>query len=165
MTLDDLYQLAVIWCPKKARWKHLLENVEDWGCAHELAHALIEPSFRWKMHSYGRCSIGFCEHHLDQCDTYEAAAMYISRTLLVAVGQPQLAEREVQNTNDYDLIDLVHFTRAKALLKRKGLWPVPRTKRSLEAALKRRLRIPRGGRPRKSRDPTMMLLAMLASRL
>jgi hypothetical protein len=147
VTLADLHELAIAWCPLEARREDLLRIERDWAPAHELAHALIEPRWRWERGYYARCSLGFCEcgGHRDECTVYEAAAMMISHRLVQAAGAPDLADKEVQNTNDYDMIDDHHWEQAKALLKRRTLWPVPRTRRSLERALKRRLRIPRGG--------------------
>jgi hypothetical protein len=54
LTLGDIYELAVAWCPKKARWPHLIECADTWGPAHELGHALIETSDRWRKDGYGR---------------------------------------------------------------------------------------------------------------
>jgi hypothetical protein len=122
----------------------LLEDKNSWGPAHELGHALIEPSRGWKEYDYGRCALAFCNHRGQRCDTYEVAAMLISHALLRASGNAFMSEREYNETSDVDLVDPVHDKRAKALLRRKGLWPVPRTRRALEAALKRRLGKPRG---------------------
>jgi hypothetical protein len=70
--------------------------------------------------------------------------MLISHRLLRAAGYEHLADREYNETSDIDLVDGVHTERAKALLRRKKLWPVPRTLPSLERALQRRLGKPRG---------------------
>lgn len=145
MTLNDLLALAIEWCPADARWDHMLDKARSWGASHELAHALIEPAWRWTDNNYQRCPLGFCACSREECTVYEAAAMMISHRLVAAAGAPQLTENEIQNTPDYDLIYDEHWQRAKALLKRKKLWPVPRTKRSLERALRRRLRSPQGG--------------------
>lgn len=152
LTLMDLWALANEWCPKKASWTYLLDNA-SWGCAHELGHALIEPAHRWVQRNYGRCSIGHCRCRGEACDVHEAAAMRISAALLAAVGRLDLVDAEVEATNDYDLIIEESWRRSKALLKRKKLWPVPRTRRSLEAALRRRLGRPRGRRQRPSANP------------
>lgn len=144
MTLYDLWQLANQWCPKKASWDHLLEAQSSWGPAHELGHALIETSDRWGKESYGHCAIAFCECPRHLCDTYEIAAMRISSRLLAACGHPRLAHQEFNETSDIDLVDPIHEGRATALLRRKKLWPVPRTLPALERALKRRLGKPRG---------------------
>lgn len=161
MTLHDLWLLANQWCPKRASWDHLLEAQGSWGPAHELGHALIETSDRWFKRDYGHCALAFCQCHLDLCDTYEVAAMYISHRLLRAAKHEYLADREYNETSDIDLVDEVHTERAKALLRRKKLWPVPRTKRGLEAALKRRLGKPRGRKlPRVPRIRGSVGLAM-----
>jgi hypothetical protein len=144
VTLHDLWQLANQWCPKKASWDHLLEAQSSWGPAHELGHALIEPPSGWHKHDYGRCALAFCIHRGHRCYTYEVAAMLISHRLLRAAGYEHLADREYNETSDIDLVDGVHTERAKALLRRKKLWPVPRTLPSLERALQRRLGKPRG---------------------
>jgi hypothetical protein len=145
LTLQDLWRLANLWCPKPARWTHLLDEPNSWGPAHELGHALIEPRWRWKFRNYERCPLGFCQcNKANPCNAYEAAAMYISRTLLRAVGHEFIADREIEETTDYDYLEPADFKRAKALLKRKKLWPVPRTRKALEAALKHRLGKPRG---------------------
>lgn len=146
LSLEMLYQLAVEWCPKKARWSHLLVTIASWGPAHELGHALIETPDRWNKQDYGHCPIAFCKCRYDLCDTYEIAAMRISSRLLAAAGHPRLAHQEYDETSDIDLVDPIHEGRATALLRRKKLWPVPRTKRTLEAALKRRLGRPRGSK-------------------
>jgi len=149
LTLLDLWRLAVEWCPKKARWPHLIDEHNSWGPAHELGHALIEPSDRWDKHDYGRCALAFCRCKAERCDTHEVAAMLISRALLRAAGNEFMSEREYNETSDIDLVQPIHEARAKALLRRKRLWPVPRTRRTLEAALKRRLGRPRGSKPSK----------------
>lgn len=148
LTLYDLHQLAIEWCPTKARWAHLLKQAGTWGPAHELGHALIETSDRWRKHNYGRCALAFCHCHLQQCDTYEVAAMRISSRLLAACGHPRLAHQEFDETSDIDIVDPIHEGRATALLRRKKLWPVPRSRRTLEIALARRLGRPRGSRPK-----------------
>jgi hypothetical protein len=148
LTLLDLWRLAVEWCPKKARWPHLIDDHESWGPAHELGHALIEARVRWNQNDYGHCPLAMCNCRRELCDTYEVAAMLISHALLRATGNEFMSEREYADTTDIDLVDPVHNQRAKALLRKKGLWPVPRTKRSLEAALRRRLGKPRGSKPR-----------------
>lgn len=149
MTLDDLYELALAWCPKRARWERLITSAHDWGSAHELGHALIEVPWRRRHANYKRCSLGFCTCRADSCDTHEIAAMMVSRRLLRATGNERLYEDEVKYTSDLDLVDVVHIKRARRLLRSKGLCPVPRTRKSLEAALKRRLGKPRGGKPRR----------------
>lgn len=166
LSLDVLYELALEWCPTKARWNHLLDGPKTWGPAHELGHALIEARWRWDIEGYDHCALGCCHcTKWGYCTVYEAAAMYISRGLLVAAGQAFLAEREINDTHDYDYIEPYHFKRARNLLRRKKLWPVPRSRRSLEAALKRRLGKPRGGPlvPKKPRRaPPSLTLLMLA---
>lgn len=145
MTLMDLHALAILWCPVDARWTHLMDRTHGWGHAHEIGHALIESRWRWKLSSYGHCQLAFCECGPTQpCSVAECAAMYISQSLLTTAGYPELAAQEIEDTTDYALLDEVHFKRAKTLLKRKHLWPVPRTRRSLEAALKAKLGKPRG---------------------
>jgi hypothetical protein len=155
VTLEDLYELANLWCPKKARWAHLLEHADTWGPAHELGHALIETSDRWRKESYGHCAIAFCECPRHLCDTYEIAAMRISSRLLAACGHPGLAHQEFDETSDIDLVDPIHEKRATALLRRKKLWPVPRTRRTLEAALVRRLGKPQGSKPKPPKPPSI----------
>lgn len=144
MTLRDLYDLAILWCPRKARWEHLIDRVNSWGPAHELGHALIETRDRWSKPDYGRCALAFCIHHAKRCDTHEMAAMGISCQLLRAAGHEEMVYAEHRATIDIELVDPIHIDRGKKLLRKKGLWPVPKTRRSLEAALKRRLGIPRG---------------------
>lgn len=157
MTLNDLLRLAITWCPTDARRDDLLTKAHCWAPAHELAHALIEPKWRWEYDYYKRCSLGFCEcgGYRDECTVYEAAAMLISHRFVTFAGAPELVDKEIQNTFDYDRIEKHHFERAKALLRRKKLWPVPRTTRSLERALKRRLGKSQGGPvlPQRPRNP------------
>lgn len=157
LTLTDLWVAANLWCPKKAAWTHLLDDLGDWGPAHELGHALIEPSRRWELRDYGRCPVGSCHHRGKECDVYEVAAMRVSHALVCAAGRPDLVGREVESTIDYDLIEGTCWLRGKALLERKRLWPVPRTRRSLEVALRRRLGRPRGRRQRPSINPPVPL--------
>ncbi len=163
MTLEDIWKLANTWCPSKA-WAHLLEDPDSWGPSHELGHLLIEPAWRRDKYDYGRCAPGFCQCRGEECDIAEIAAMLISHRLVEICGHPELADAEIQQTSDYDLISTPHnFRRARALLRRKRLWPVPRSVRGLEALLKRRV-----GRPcmkRKRRQPkanTFSPLLMLA---
>ena len=146
LTLHILRRLANEWCPTKATWVHLLDDTEYWGPAHELGHALIETPDRWKKLDYGRCALGFCQCGSERCDVYEAAAMRISAALVKAAGQPELSEREIIDTGGYDRMTDTSRRRSIPLLKRKGLWPVPVSERSLKAALKRRLGKPRGNR-------------------
>ena len=149
LTLRDLWVIANEWCPLKARWPHLLESEKSWGPAHELGHALIETRDRWDKHDYGRCALAFCHCKAARCDTHEIAAMLISHALLRATGNAFMSEREYNETSDIDLVQPIHEARAKALLRRKKLWPVPRTRKTLEAALRRRLGRPRGSKPPK----------------
>ena len=154
LNLQILWQLANLWCPKPARWKHLLDTSDSWGPAHELGHALLEPRWRWKFKNYERCPLGFCTcNKLHPCNAYEAAAMYVSRALLRATGNEFIADREINETTDYDYLEPADFKRAKALLRRKKLWPIPRTRRTLEVALKRRLGKPRGRRALPTQQP------------
>lgn len=138
LTLDILWTAAIEWCPFRARWEHLLERPISWGPAHELGHALIEPADRRDLENYGACSLGFCGCEDDRCDVHEIAAMTISSRLLTYVGRPDLVLREIEDTTDYDLLDIPFYRgRARALLRELGLWPVPYTVRRLEAALTR----------------------------
>lgn len=150
LTLPYLYKLAIEWCPVDARWPHLFEDELSWGPAHELGHALIEPRWRWEFFGYTRCNLYRCHCGRDLCTVYEAAAMTISGRILDSMGEGGLADNEIDNTVDYDTIERSHFERAKTLLRRKRLWPVPRTRASLESALRRRLGKPRGS-PLKAR--------------
>lgn len=149
MTLEDLHNLAVLWCPKKARWDNIFV-VDHWGPAHELGHALIETRDRWKKESYGRCSLSSCKCYLQRCVVYEAAAMTISRGLLKNVGREDLADDELQATDDYDFIEEEHYRRAMRLLRDKNVWPMPKKLPQLERLLRVRLVKPRGASPRKS---------------
>lgn len=89
--------------------------------------------------------------------------MRISEALLKAAGRPDLVEEEVQATSDYDFIMDTSWRRSKALLERKKLWPVPRTRKALEAALKRRLGRPRGRKSPRPRKRQADLLEMFAT--
>lgn len=168
MNLSYLYDLSILWCPKVARWLHLIDDHQDaGGPAHELGHALIEPRERWRRRDYGRCSLSSCVCRDELCRVYEAAAMRISSALLRAAGRPELVGAEIESTSDYDLIEPSHFAHARVLLKKKGLWPVPRTKRSLESALARRLGRPRGSarRPPPRRVQGSVAMAMLVDQI
>lgn len=166
MSLRDLWSIANEWCPRKAAWTHLLDYWDSWGPSHEIGHALIEPRENRSKDSYGRCAPGFCEHEDEECDIYEIAAMMISSRLVTAAGHPNLANREINDTTDYDLIATPrNFRRARALLKRKKLWPVPRTRRALERALQARLgrRVPvQKRRQRAKQTPPKPWLTQLA---
>lgn len=168
MSLRDLWNIANEWCPRKAAWTNLLDYWDSWGPSHEIGHALIEPRKRRNKDSYGRCAPGFCEHEDDECDVFEVAAMMISRRLVTVAGHPNLANREVNDTNDYDLIATPrNFRRARALLKRKKLWPVPRTKAALERALQQRCgrRIPVAKRRKRAKRTPFAPLSMFANLL
>jgi hypothetical protein len=165
VTLEDIWVLANLWCPKRARWAPVLRSKYFWGSAHEIGHALIEPRSKWKIGSYGHpCSIGFCRCKNEKCNVYEAAAMYISQSLLVAAKRPDIADDEIQATNDYDCITEENWRGGKALLRKLKLWPVPRSKKGLEAALKRRLGSPQGSK-RKPQETRVSPLGMFANLL
>lgn len=140
LTLRVLWALANEWCPRDASWTHLLDYWDSWGPSHEIGHALIEPYERQGQGDYGRCTTGFCRCD-DECDVYEIAAMLVSKALVTAAGHPELADKEIEDTTDYDLAaSPQNYRRARALLRKKKLWPVPKTREALEAALKRNLR-------------------------
>lgn len=141
LTLERIHELALRW-GRSATWERLLETANSWGPAHELAHMLIEPQWRHDETDYGRCGIYFCSCRGNACTVAEAAAMMISHRLVTTAGREDLVQAEIEATTDYDLIDASDFRRGKALLKRKGLWPVPRTVEAIERALRRRLRHP-----------------------
>jgi hypothetical protein len=154
ITLRDLWSLANEWVPRKACWKHLLDYWNNWGPAHELGHALLEPAERRSKRSYGRCAPGACQHEDDECGVAEIAAMMISAQLVTAAGHPALAEREVQGTTDYDVIATpANYRRARKLLKQRKLWLLPRTKATLERALRARLgrRVPVAQRKKRAK--------------
>lgn len=165
MSLRDLWSIANAWCPRSASWTHLLDYWDSWGPSHEIGHALIEPRERQGEDSYGRCAPGVCAHD-GECDVHEIAAMLVSGALVRAAGHADLADREVQDTEDYDLIFTPrNYRRARALLRKKKLWPVPKTKAALEAALKRNLgrRVPVSKRrKRQLRTPPKPWLNQLA---
>lgn len=139
--LDDIYQLALSWAPRRARWSHLLEEAQDWGPAHELAHALIEEPWRRKKRDYALCPFGACHCRGRMCEVHEVAAMIVSRKLLIAARKTHLANREYNDTGyGWIIDDPTNVERACALLRRKGLWPVPTSKNALEAQLRRRFR-------------------------
>ena len=141
MTLDDLYKLALSWVPRKAWWPHLLEDPNHWGPAHELGHALIEEPWRRHKRAYGLCDLGDCKCRGRVCEAHEVAAMVISRRLLDATGNIHLSNREFNDTGySWIIDDLTNVRRARALLRKKKLWPVPRSRRALEALLRRRFR-------------------------
>ena len=141
ITLDKLRRLALRWCPPEARWDSLIARTRrrSWGPAHELGHALIEPVERWSMPDYGRCSTGFCRCVGGECDVVERAAMLISSRLVAYAGYPDLAIDERTSTDGYDLIASPYYERrAKRMLVKLGLWPVPYTMSRLTSALARR---------------------------
>jgi hypothetical protein len=153
LTLDDIYLLALSWVPRRAWWSHLLlGGAEHWGPAHELAHALIEEPWRRRRRTYALCDFNKCTCRGQMCEVHEIAAMAISRRLLSATGNPRLANREYNDTGyGWIIDDSVLNQRALALLKRKGLWPVPRSRSALEAQLRRRFR--RSSAPRRPTRP------------
>ena len=163
LTLGEVHRLAVDWCPLAAREPRFLADVEGWGPAHEIGHALFEPRDRRSSPKYDSCALAYCECEREHCNVAEVAAMTVSAALLRACGRPDLIEREIKNTVDYDLLEPRHFAAARAAMRRKKLWPIPRTRSSLEAALRRRLGRPRGGAlppppPPKYADPDLALL-------
>lgn len=166
MSLRDLWSIANEWCPRSASWTHLLDYWDSWGPSHEIGHALIEPRERHVLDSYGRCSTGFCRCDDDDCDVIEIAAMLISGKLVAYAGRPELADKEANDTTYYDLAATpANFRRARALLRKKKLWPVPRTKKALEAALKRNLgrRVPVAKRRQRAKQtPPKPWLTQLA---
>ena len=168
VSLRDLWALANEWVPRKAAWTHLLDYWDNWGPSHELGHALIEPAERRRHPSYGRCEPGSCKHDDEECDVVEIAVMLISARLVTAAGHEALADREVQGTTDYDLIATPrNFRRARALLKRKKLWPVPLTKVALEGALRTRLkrRVPVAARRKRAKRTPWSSMTMFANLL
>lgn len=168
ISLRELWVLANEWVPRKAAWTHLLDYWDNWGPSHELGHALIEPAERRRHPSYGRCEPRCCKHDGEECDVVEIAAMMISQRLVTAAGHPELSDREVQGTTDYDLIATPrNFRRARALLKQKKLWPVPQTQAALEAALRTRLkrRVPVAQRRRRAKRTPWSPMTMFANLL
>ena len=152
MRLEDIYELALSWVPRRAWWPHLLENAEHWGPAHELGHALVEEPWRRRKRAYGLHDFDKCTCRGQTCEVHEIAAMIISRHLLVSAKHTSLANREYNDTGYGWIIDDPTLNRrARALLKRKGLWPIPRSRSGLEALLRRRFR--RRSAPRKPTRP------------
>lgn len=158
ITLQAIHTLALAFCPREARWQHLLERSDSWGPAHELGHALVEPANRRDLEHYGGCAAGFCHCPGARCDVHEIAAMMISARLVRRAGHPELAAREIDDTEGYNLIDTPwHRERAKRRLRRLRLWPVPYTLPMLETALRRRglkpaVGMDAGGRVQRSRS-------------
>jgi len=109
-----------------------------WGPAHELGHVLVAGDDDGRYHfAYGLCGIETCDCTNEWCLVVECASMIISRALLTAAGYPDVAELEHRQTEGVEFV-VLHRRRARALLKRIGLWPVPVTILDLESALERR---------------------------
>lgn len=143
LTLPDLHALALRWCPRPARWSHLLRARHiAWGPAHEIAHALLSLPAERRLADYGMCSAGFCCCPGDRCDIVETAAIKVSARLLVAAGRPDAVQLEADATEGYaDLMTPWHVRRAHWLLGRRGLrlGTLPRTRAELERLLERRV--------------------------
>lgn len=138
LNVEDLRQLALRWCPLVATyWGFVMGKTIEWGPAHELGHALVEPKSRRSRHGYGRCDIESCACPTQRCLVTEAAAMMISSDLHGACGRHELIATERRSTPSYDAYIAPEADRARAHLERLKLWPVPQTIRGLEVALRR----------------------------
>lgn len=141
LTLADIHELAVRYCPRPARWDYLL--VDDyWGPAHEIAHALLSTPEERALPSYGLCDgEPGCSCTDGWCYVVEAAAMRISGHLLYNVlGRDDLSSQDWDACTRIDEIEKPSTWRASwAMLRAERLWPLPRTRAGLERLLERRL--------------------------
>lgn len=143
LTLHDLRDLAVAWCPIKARWEYLIDVVDYWGPAHELAHAILSRPEERARRSYGLCEAGECRCVGERCHVVELAAHRISYRLLAAAGREDLGADDINATDHYaEVATHVNYRASWRMLREERLWPVPRTRRGLERLLARRLGTP-----------------------
>lgn len=141
LTLGDLSQLAWDFVPRRARRLDFLGNWLSWGPAHELGHTLIATNEERNLRDFGLdCAIGFCRCLGERCHVAELAAMRVSKALVTAAGVPALADKELEDTTDFDLMWSRTTWRASwRLVLARRLWPLPRTRVGLEGLLTRRL--------------------------
>lgn len=123
MTLADLRRIALQCVPVEARIERRLKDDYSWGPAHEIAHLLLASPEELTQKNFGlTCPVGYCGCPGERCDVCESAAMTISGRLLELCGNPELAEKEVEDTADYDR--MVAHDAADSLLESIGLLEV-----------------------------------------
>lgn len=139
IALHEIYRMARQYAPLAARRERSVTYYNDWGPAHELAHALLSTRRERTLQDYGMCDFGGCTCERARCMVIEVAAMAISHALVRAAGWRDLALAERQASPRIDAaFARVLQRRARALLRIRGLWPIPATSARLRAAITRR---------------------------
>lgn len=139
ITLHEIYRLARQHAPLAARRERFVARDFGWGPAHELAHALLSTRRERSVEDYGMCDFGGCTCDRARCMVIEVAAMTISHALVRAAGWPDLVYAERSSSPRIDAtFGRVLRRRARALLQKRGLWPIPATSARLRAAIAHR---------------------------
>ena len=132
LTLADIHELALRWTPRRARMDGLLKQVDHWGPAHELGHALISTQAERDRYLYG-----LQRRPWRQQAAHELAAMRVSASLLITAGREDLVDAERRWTPM--LLETEQAGMPGAHQRLKVLGELPRSRLELERLLKRKL--------------------------
>lgn len=147
LTTHDLLELAQRYVPRVALNHHQtgLNDANCWWPAHELGHLLVATPRERRRPMFGLKVVGGIDHDdLIVSEHYamrlEIAAMNISGRLLRCAGRPDLADEEIQLT-DEDTVEWSwsHRGCVRRTLKARRLLRLPRTRSALETMIERRL--------------------------
>jgi hypothetical protein len=140
VTLADLRELCDRFVPTTSRHHNSISGSiyksTAWWPAHELGHLIVAAK-----RDIGKPMFGIDEdssYSAHYCRCMEIAAMHVSRRLLTAVGRPDLADVEAEDT---DLDTLYYDDRgdAKGILRKRRALKIPRTRKRLAVLLAARV--------------------------
>jgi hypothetical protein len=135
LTLRNIRALYEKYVPLASRHPGARNGLALWWPAHEIGHLLTVPRRNIGMPLFGLDNEGTSYQETERFQTYELAAMSISRRLLTACGRPDLFYDpeigELENS-DYDVVHYGSRSRAKRLLRQRRLLRLPRTRSGLE---------------------------------
>jgi Zn-dependent peptidase ImmA (M78 family) len=139
LTLSDLHVLCDHYVPKTSRHDaSLAENLNGevpqlWWPAHELGHLLTVPRKTIGKRQFGmQVDLqGDYSPEANRQRNYEVAAMFISRSLLIAAGREDLTWAERRQTS-WDILHHHDYRSVERILQRAGCLRLPHTRTALE---------------------------------
>lgn len=136
LTLDDILEMYLRYVPEMSRHENAVDYAESWWPAHELGHLLTVSPRQIGQPGFGLDTDEMLGRRAELSYAYELAAMSVSRRLLTACGRCDLFKMEIEGTGE-EVFDYGNRSRARQILRRRGVLRLPRDRARLEARVRR----------------------------
>lgn len=132
MTLHQLKEVALRFTRKQSRFPLRWWNKRgcEWVPAHELAHAFVATPTQLMQRRFGLHRTLECTCANEACLVYEACAMELSGSWVLACGRPDVRNREFSEEYTPGIGRIITPNMRRRMIRRMrklGLWPVPMT--------------------------------------